>query len=380
VASSDWIETIGVDPEPIMEEILNKGINKYDAAKLVNNLIAINLGQAPRRFNFSSPLPTPTATCTPTFVRQFSHQDWVDGESVVQASESADDKGFNWRFNAISGDLDNLHADTKTLFTCLDNLRAALVHALEDVAAELNRIDTDLAGLGTRVLPQTPWHYGIVDAPQFLGVREFDGSKVTMWQHENNVFVLPAVDTVGLTNTLTQHINTGPVMVDYTASDNNFATDLGKGMTVSQLIAKYGSNPVGDGRTVGQVLSILPPDATFQDSTSLVNSLVTVEQGYIRSTVGSLDAASAVTGVTSTGAPISAVSAGVLAGSVTGAPTNLQSVIAAAGLGSVSDIAALSAEDLTSALSKSGVKLSATQARQLQVAAKTIAGVAGAGG
>jgi hypothetical protein len=378
--TSNWIETIGVDPEPIMDEILNKGINKYDAAKLVNNLIAINLGQAPRHFNFSSPLPTSSAACTPKFVREFSHQAWIDGESAVQASESADDKGFNWRFNAIRDDLDNLHADTKTLFTCLDDTRTALVQALEDVAAELNRIDADIAGLGTRVLPQTPWHYGVVDAPQFLGVRDLDGSKVTMWQHENNVFVLPAVDTVGLTNTIVQHINTGSVMVDYTAIDQNFVTDLGKGMSIAQLTAKYGSNPVEDGRTVGQILSILPPDATFADATTLINNLVTVEQGYIRSTVGSVDAIGALTGVTSTGAPISGGSAGVLAASVTGAPSNLQSAITAAGLGSVSDIATLSANDLTSALTKLGVKLSATQVTQLQVAAKTVAGIAAAAG
>jgi hypothetical protein len=380
VANSNWIDTIGIDPAPIMDEVLNKGLNKYDAAKLVNNLIAVNLGQSPRHFTFSSALPTANGTPKPSFGGEFSHQDWIDGESVVQASESADDKGFNWRFNTIHDDLGHLNADTGTLAMYLDSLRSAFVQALQDVAAELNRIDSDIAGLGTRVLPQTPWHYGIVDAPQFLGVRDLDGGKVTMWQHDNNVFVLPAVNTVGLKNTITQHLSTGPTIVDYAANDQNFTADVGKGLTVDQLTAKYGSNPTTDGRTVGQLLSILPPSATFKDTSTLVDNLVTAEQGYIRSTVGSIDAVGAVTGVTNTGAPISGVSSQVLAGSVTGAPHNLSSAITAAGVGSVADIAKLPAKDLTTALTKAGINLSATQVTQLQVAAKMISGVAGTNG
>ncbi|WP_428341215.1 hypothetical protein [Mycobacterium sp.] len=381
MANSNWIDTIGIDPTPIMDEVLNKGLNKYDAAKLVNNLIAVNLGQAPRHFNFSSPLPTPPEDSSkPSFVREFSHQDWVDGESVVQASESADDKGFNWRFNAIGDDLNHLHADTATVFAYLDNLRSAFVEALQDVAAELNRINTDLAGLGTRVLPKTPWHYGIVDAPQFLGVRDLDGGKVTMWQHDNSVFVLPAVNTVGLKDTITQHLSTGSKIVDYAASDPNFTADVGKGLTVAQLTAKYGGNPTKDGRTVGQLLAILPPSAMFKDTPALVDNVVTAEQGYIRSTVGSIDAVGSLTGVTNTGAPISGESLHLLAAAVTDAPENLQSAITAAGVGSAGDIAKLQTKDLTAALTNVGVTLSATQLTQLQVTAKMIAGVVGTSG
>lgn len=378
MANSNWVETIGVDPAPIMDEIVAKGINKYDAAALINNLIAINLGQAPRHFSFSQALPAASDVCTPKFAREFSHQDWVDGESVVQASESADDKGFNWRFNAIVDDLDHLNADTKTLFSCLNNLRAALVQALQDVAAELNRIDTDLAGLSPRVKPETPWKWAVVDSPQFLGTRDLDGSKVTLWQHDQNVLVLPAVDTVGLTTTIDQHINTGPAMVNYTAGTANFVTDVGKGMTASQLIAKYGSDPIGDGRTVADVLAVLPPDSTYKDTTALIDSITSWEQGYIRSTVGSIDAISTVTGVTSEGAPISRTAATYLAGAVTNAPENLQASLVASGL-NTNDVAAMSEKDLTAALGKAGVKVTSTQSTQLLVAAKTAVALAGRG-
>ena len=42
---STWTDTIGLDPGQMVDEIINKGLSKYDAARLVNNLVAINLGQ-----------------------------------------------------------------------------------------------------------------------------------------------------------------------------------------------------------------------------------------------------------------------------------------------------------------------------------------------
>jgi hypothetical protein len=369
VVDSAWVQAIGVDPVPIMDQIIAKGINQYDAAMLVNNLIAVNLAQAPRHFAFTQPLPAASAACTPKFAREFRHQDWVDGESVVQASESADDKGFNWRFNAIADDLDQLNLDTTTLFGCLDTLRTALVQALQDVAAELNRIDADIAKLTPQVKPATPFNNQILSAPQYMGTRNLDGSLVTVWQHDQGVLVLPAVDTVGLTNTIAQHINTGPALVGFTADSAAFSSAVAKGMTVGQLISTYGQQQLTNGRTLGDVLSVLPPDQTFKDTTTLIDSVASWEQGYVRSTVGSVDAISAVTGVTSEGAPISVTAASFLASAVTSAPTNLSATLLASGLNATA-VSAMTEKDLTSKLSAAGTTLTTIQAAQVIVAAK----------
>jgi len=373
---SKFTDTIGLNPDALVDQIVNKGISVHDATRLVNNLIAVNLGQAGRHFAFSNPLPTTDpASCPPQFARTFAHQDWVDGESVVQASESADDKGFNWRLNAIATDLDALARDTKDLYACLVTLRTELVAALQDVAAELNRLDVDVAGTAVRLPPFTPWNVNIQDAPQFLGVRELDGGKVTMWKTGQGVMVLPGVDTVGLQDTVNQRLGTGGLIIRAAAENQAFATDLGSGMKASDLVAKYGGLPLGDGRTIGQALSILPPDTTFQSTQAAVDAVNTQEQAFLHSTIGAVTAINTVTGVTSEGQPLTQVSTGVIAGSVVGAPSNLPQGLSQAGIASVGDLAGIKAGDLVTRLQQHGVTISEAQAAEITTRASMIAGL-----
>ncbi len=373
---SNWTDTVGLDPAQLVDEIVNKGVSKYDAAKLVNNLVAINLGQSPRHFVFSQPLPTTDpATCPPSFAQSFSHQDWIDGESVVEAGESADDKGFNWRFNALAADLEALHIDALNMYQCLITLRVELVAALNDVAAELNRIDTDIAGAVVRLPPETPWRNDVAYGPEFLGIRELDGGKITMWKTPQGVMVLPGVDTVGLKETITQHLGTGGLISRFASGNVDFARDLGRGMPVKDLAAKYGSLPLGDGRTLSQGLAILPLDATYSTPQSAVDAINTAEQGFIRSTVGSVDAVNAVTGVTSEGVPLATIGTGTIVAAIPGATAGLAGGFAKAGLNSVGEVAALDATQLVARLGKQGVKVTQAQAGEMTARAQMIAGL-----
>lgn len=388
--SNIWTETIGTDPDALVSGLLSKGVDKYDALRLINNLVAVNLGQSPRHFTFTSPLPTSDpGTCAPTFTRTFSHQDWVDGESTVQAGESADDKGFNWRFNAIATDLDALHADTQHLFECLSTLRGVLVQALRDVSAELNRIDSDLAGLSTRVPPKTQWET-FVDAPQFLGVRELDGSKVTMWKTGQNVVVLPGVDTVALQDTVSQRIATGGLLAQYAEENPQFGTDLAAGKSVQDLINSYGGQRLADGRTVGQALNVLPLTSTFTDAPSLVTAVNSQEQAFLRSTVGSVDAVGAVVGVTSEGSPLSSVSAVSVVSGVVGAAqastgsetatagrAALNAGLNAAGLSTVADFSGKSPAQIVTALGQHGITVTEAQASNIAAQAAMLSGFGG---
>jgi hypothetical protein len=375
---STWTDTVGLDPQQVVDQIVNQGVNKYDAAKLVNNLIAVNLNQAPRQFEFTEPLPTTDPpNCPPTFVRSFSHQDWVDGESVVQAGESADDKGFNWRFNALATDLDALHNDTENLYKCLVAIRMELASALQDVAAELNRIDADIAGAVVRLPPYNPWNVDVTDAPQFLGVRELDGSKVTMWKTPQGVMVLPGVSTIQLQDTTNQRLATGGLMSRFAGGSSAFVKDVAAGQSAQQLIGKYGSQPLGDGRTVAQALTILPPSSTYSNPAALVGAVNTAEQGYIRSTVGSLDAVNALTGVTSQGQPLTNVGTASIVGDMAGAPAGLAQGLTQAGIGTVGAMAGLTTAQLVQKLGRAGVSITQAQAAEMTARAQMIAGLGG---
>jgi len=369
-----WNEAIGSDPNLLVEQIVSKGLPKYDAIKLINDLVAVNLGQLPRRFRFAQQLPADSAACVPGFARTFAHTNWIDGESVVQAGESPGDRGFNWRFNALATDLDTLSADVVALYGCLEQLRASLVLALQDVAAELNRLNNDVAELHTKTPSPKAFPYEIENAPKFLGIRELDGTKVTMWQHGGNVVVLPGIHTMDLTSTVTQRLETGALVARAMAGNPAFGKAVKAGAVVKDLITSFGDEPLGDGRTLGQGLSVLSLESTVDD-TSIVEAVNTQEQAFLRSTVGSIDAVAAVVGTTSTGAPLVSVNPRRIAGSILGAPTDIGTALDAAGLSTIEKLAGVPNRTLITTLKKQGVVITGSQAIELAARVSMIAGL-----
>lgn len=367
-------DAIGIDPNVLVEQIVTKGVPKYDAIKLINDLVAVNLGQLPRRFSYSVSLPNHDDSCLPAFSRSFEHTDWIDGESVVQAGESPGDRGFNWRFTALGTDLDSLAADVVRLYACLEQLRGSLVTALQDVAAELNRLNNDVADLHTKTPAPKVFPYAVENAPKFLGIREFDGSKVTMWQQGANVVMLPGIHTADLSFTVTQRLQTGGLVARALSVDEDLARVLKGGAIVSEVIAKFGDAQLGDGRTLGQGLAILAPESRVDEKT-IVDLVNTQEQAFLRSTVGSIDAVSAVLGTTSTGAPLVSVNPGLLAGAIRDAPPALGSALDAAGLSTIDKLVAVPHRTLITQLKEQGVTITPAQARELSARASMIAGL-----
>jgi hypothetical protein len=89
-------------------------------------------------FNYRSPVSSTDADCKTSFARTFQHDDWVDGQDVVQAERTSDEEGFNARFHKIEHDLDALAKDLKTAIACINTLRAQVALALEDIQNQFN--------------------------------------------------------------------------------------------------------------------------------------------------------------------------------------------------------------------------------------------------
>jgi hypothetical protein len=71
------------------------------------------------------------------FVRRFAHQDWLDGESLVQAAKTPEESGFNERFHNIEKDLDALGDNAKRAFEAVAALRAQLRVCLNEIVIAL---------------------------------------------------------------------------------------------------------------------------------------------------------------------------------------------------------------------------------------------------
>jgi hypothetical protein len=102
-------------------------------------------GKGTRTFNYSQPFPAAKPECAPTFTPKFSHVNWTDGESVVQASETPTEAGFNLRFNNLRTDLDAIKIDLVHAYACMAEMRQSLSKLLDEIRGELNRLNAAIA-------------------------------------------------------------------------------------------------------------------------------------------------------------------------------------------------------------------------------------------
>lgn len=79
------------------------------------------------------------------FVRRFIHEDWIDGESLVQAAKTPEESGFNERFHNIERDLDSLGDNVNRAFQGLSALRAQLRVCLNEIVVALNQANKNAA-------------------------------------------------------------------------------------------------------------------------------------------------------------------------------------------------------------------------------------------
>ena len=79
------------------------------------------------------------------FVRKFVHEDWIDGESLVQAAKTPEESGFNERFHNIERDLDSLGDNVKRAFDAVAALRAQLRVCLNEIVVAMNQANKDTA-------------------------------------------------------------------------------------------------------------------------------------------------------------------------------------------------------------------------------------------
>jgi hypothetical protein len=89
-------------------------------------------------FNYQFPVPTTDPNCKSTFTRVFHHDDWVDGQDVVQAQQTSEEEGFNARFHKLERDVDALGENLKSAFAAIEILRGQVVAALNDIKNQFN--------------------------------------------------------------------------------------------------------------------------------------------------------------------------------------------------------------------------------------------------
>lgn len=329
----------GVDVEEAYGALQKAGIHA-EAAKSIIGVWVGEAVRAGRTFGYSHSFPAVDPACAPApFARTFVHQDWVDGESAVQAGQTPTEQGFNERFHRIERDLDRLGALVAQAFTCMNAMRANLSGSLGEIAAELNRIDGDLAELRRSGPATVSPGLGTIDKNfRFIGKTKYFDKTVMVWQdNDGRMVTLPDVTTISLPPAAEAR---APKAAEVLGRDADIRAAFPGPVTKQELVERFGGRPTQDGQRLADVLSTIPDEQSFATLDAMVSQLGEQDVALLHG-VGAASTVRAELGV-DPGA--SAADAAVT--KLEGVPPALGAALADAGVRTVGQLGALSSEKL----------------------------------
>lgn len=281
------LEVSGLSAEQVYVTLQNAGVSASDAAVMVSGWIYESLGRARRTFDYHQAFPETIAACAANFNRTFVHQDWVDGESVVQAQQSAGEDGFNVRFHRIETDLDAIRADIVHTYACMAEMRASLRHLLDELRAEINRLNNDVYQLRNAGEAAGTASIGpLVKNPKFLGVTKMAEKAVSLWDTEQGTFVLPIPQTLNIDPVTDQRVRVTSTLSRWVLENPAVQQSFPNGFTRNDLVGRFGRDRTRDGTPVADLLTILPPSTRYPNVTAMVDDLADRQAAALRTTEG----------------------------------------------------------------------------------------------
>jgi hypothetical protein len=354
--------------EEVFEQITKTGVSKADAAVIVGSWIFENFGRAPRVFSYRTDFPATDPDCTRQFVRTFVHQDWVDGEDVVQAEQTTGEEGFNLRFHRIESDLDALARDVATAFVCLAAQRASLRQLLDEIRNELNTINRTVAEPRER----PPFAFeGAGRVGTYRGATRFFGKDVNVFETEAGIVMLPAITGVKIDPTDNPRVQRvgelGKLMVEDRVTEF-FATE--GTVTRDSFIAKFGDEELEGGLKVRDVVDILPSNARFNSPDAMLEGVAAREGAAIRTSPVEGESITAVLGVEG-----DAKVADVPVDRMEAIPSTGRTALVGAGITKLGQLAGRDAASVSAELKNRGVDVTAREAAGWIATAKTLVNV-----
>ncbi len=367
-----YLNLDGMTVNEVFESAIKANVPATDAAVLVSSWIFQNFGKTKRTFNYAQVFDAVDAACTPTFARTFEHEHWIDGESVVQAEATPGEDGFNARFDNIKVDIDNLHADIRTTFDCLAEMRLALRALLDEIRTEINRLNADIfeccqAGGSVLTTPVPPTFAGLLEQNQFIGTAVVNEKQVGMWKTPQGVMMLPQTFAPGFGPDDRRITDSGRLA--RFAQNERVQQDFGdQQVTKETFIEKYGNELTDDGVLVRQMLRILPDGASYANIGELIADVTERNAAVIRTTSGASEVVATSLGITEATGEIKA--AGVDA--LTTAPADVRIALQRQGFDRIGDLAEATPQKIVEAVQAEGLSFTAGDAAALQATALTL--------
>ncbi|GAB3142953.1 hypothetical protein GCM10027290_18490 [Micromonospora sonneratiae] len=362
----------GLTVDQLYETFTEKEIHPSDAAVLVSSWIYENIGRTRRVFNFVESFPSVEPGCQPApFNRTFHHADWVDGEDVVQAGQTTGELGFNERFHRIEADIDELAARIAKSFTCMAAMRLSLRRLLDEIRAEINRLHETT--YDTRVsapvnFDRIPNYMGVLDFGQYMGTTRFLDKNVSVWQTKNGTLVLPAVETMGVDVVIGPKLKNAAYFHRFVIETPEVRERFKEQVPLEELLELFGDVQVADGRTVRDVLKVLPAKSSYANLATMISEVGEREAAIVRTTMGAHSAISAALGIegeleTVTDADVAKLNA---------VPSRARTALTKAGINTVGELAKAEPDTIMRILDEQGVRAEIGDAAEWTAFANTL--------
>ncbi|QVN21771.1 hypothetical protein [Burkholderia pyrrocinia] len=366
----------GMAISDVMKSIRDTGVGDSEASIILGNWLIQQGARQQRVFNYQTDFPATEPDCVETFTPTFHHTDWVDGESVVQAQQSAGEEGFNSRLRKIEQDFAAVRTDLGQVFACLAHMRAEIRSLLDELRTQINLINADLFNLaqahGTYQPPSFPPVSFIppFDATNahFVGSTKYFDKDVAVWQTSQGTIMLPNVTPTPSNPASDPRVSGTASLAKFMTSNPQLLQQFGgKPITKADLIKNYGTQTLDNGMSVADAVSILPDTASYATPDVLVSDLAERQAGAIRSSGGS-DVVNAALGVQ--GAPGAASGAAIA--NLPGLSSSAAAALSKSGITTVGQLAAANPTDITKALSTGGVAMNSGDVAATSALAKTL--------
>jgi len=363
---SDTVNTINLSPDKVIAQITAAGVSSRDAALIASAWIYQNLGQIQRTFSYGASFDAVDTHCVDAFAATFAHRDWVDGEDVVQAGVSATDEGFNSRFHKIQNDIASLGAEIAKIYACMADMRSNLAARLQEIATELNRIDSELPADVVR--PPIPYT-GILENTQFVGMSTIQDQSVSIWKTNTGMMILPGVMPLPSDPSVDPGVKNVGALSSFTSSADVQGAFGGKAFTIADFSAKYGNTILSNGAKVSDVVSTLPSTSQFASVNDMMTALGEQQATLLRSQVGVPEALAQSLNIRTIGTAF----ANADVGAVSSLTDQQKAALKAAGITNVGQLASADPRAVSDAFTKAGItNVAAGDIASLQSTAKII--------
>ncbi len=146
--TSDEFILNGTSSKLVAKTLKGAGLDDSRVAEIIGGwFIGVTGAAQPSPFDFTTDVQTTDPNCAITYSRQFTHFDWIDGESRVQAGLTPEELGLNARFHGLENEFDAIAQQFTQLGSCVAETRSDLAGVVGELEAKITALQNEIHAL-----------------------------------------------------------------------------------------------------------------------------------------------------------------------------------------------------------------------------------------